>query len=209
MKIFALNNQAQNLPCKQGIYKIVNKINNKCYIGSCNSIRRRFYEHSCKLFNNKHDLIDLQLDWNQFGRENFELIILEITHNLNKKELLEKETNYIKEYKLIYNTLDQATRKGKKFSEETIIKIKLARQKQIISPESYAKAVETRLKKNPNYFRDIALKNKRPFKCLETGEIFQSCKDAALALNLKELWVWRRLNKIYKKSKINFSFEFI
>src|ERR1700675_2835422 len=54
-----------------GLYKIVNKINGKFYIGSSGDIHRRFSRHILDLKKNRHDNQHLQHSWNKYGESNF------------------------------------------------------------------------------------------------------------------------------------------
>lgn len=75
------------------IYKILNKINGKFYIGSANDYKKRWYQHKSALKTNSHDNNYLQNAWNKYGEENFEWIILErnidedIKYNVEQKYL--------------------------------------------------------------------------------------------------------------------------
>lgn len=61
-----------------GIYKIVNLINGKSYIGSSKNIRMRLWEHRAKLRHNNHHNQHLQNSWNKYGEDNFDYCILEL-----------------------------------------------------------------------------------------------------------------------------------
>ena len=61
---------------KTGIYKILNKTNNKVYVGSATDIKKRWRDHKWYLNHNKHHNSHLQLSWNKYGAEAFEFIIL-------------------------------------------------------------------------------------------------------------------------------------
>lgn len=87
---------------KGWIYCIRNKINDKKYIGQTSRKRGykyRWYEHKEELINNKHYSKNLQEDFNKYGMDNFEFIILdEFTFSnkeLLKKVLLDMEKFYI------------------------------------------------------------------------------------------------------------------
>lgn len=65
-----------------GIYKIVNKLNGKYYVGSSNNIditdnnsRLRF--HIRRLQKNEHPNDYLQNAWNKYGKDNFKFLIIE------------------------------------------------------------------------------------------------------------------------------------
>jgi group I intron endonuclease len=84
---------------KSGIYKILNTVNGKVYIGSATDIKKRWRDHKWYLNHNKHHNSHLQSSWNKYGAEIFEFtILLECLVD----ELLEKE----KEYALKYNSLN-------------------------------------------------------------------------------------------------------
>ena len=60
------------------IYKILNNVNGKFYIGSTNNFNNRKITHLTKLNKGKHENKYLQRAWNKYGEDNFEFIILEI-----------------------------------------------------------------------------------------------------------------------------------
>lgn len=107
-----------------GIYKIVNKVNGKYYIGSSkNIINYRWNQHKNLLLKNKHYNDYLQFAWNKYGKDNFDFIIVE---KVPKLDLLIVEQKYLdiaqnekeKCYNLIY------TAGGGKVSEYSIQKIR-------------------------------------------------------------------------------------
>lgn len=59
-----------------GIYKIINRINGKFYIGKSNDIQRRWNEH-CSLTRYKRSNIPLEWAIHKYGKENFSLEILQ------------------------------------------------------------------------------------------------------------------------------------
>jgi len=81
------------------IYKIINLVNEKFYIGSTTGeLRRRKNAHLAKLRHNKHYNPLLQSSWNKYGEENFEFIELEtvvfestLPIRENRMRLLERE----------------------------------------------------------------------------------------------------------------------
>lgn len=75
------------------IYKITNKINNKCYIGQTKrSINKRWNEH-CNRNSSSHGLSNAI---KKYSIENFDIQILESIEDNSKLNDLEKE--YIKKY---------------------------------------------------------------------------------------------------------------
>lgn len=85
-----------------GIYKITNKINNKCYIGQSIHIERRWSEHC---FPSKTSKISLAIQ--EYGKENFDFEVLE---ECKIEELDKKEEYWIKYYNCVfpngYNIMD-------------------------------------------------------------------------------------------------------
>ena len=63
---------------KSGIYKIENKVNGKVYIGSSNSIRRRWQKHKALLRHGKHQNSHLQAAWDKYGEDNFSFSVIEL-----------------------------------------------------------------------------------------------------------------------------------
>jgi hypothetical protein len=59
-----------------GLYWIINKQNQKRYIGEASNLADRLSGHRIQLQNNKHDCKELQDDWNTLGAENAVLILL-------------------------------------------------------------------------------------------------------------------------------------
>lgn len=105
----------------QGIYKIINCINGKIYIGQSIDTKNRFRQHKYNALtkNIKHPLY---ASIRKYGIENFEFIIverIEDVNNMNEKELY--WINYYKSNDLNYGynlRLDCATNRGCTFSEE-------------------------------------------------------------------------------------------
>lgn len=72
---------------KKYIYKIINIINNKCYIGQSKDYEKRWKEHKYLLNNNKHDNKHLQNAWNKYGEKNFKIEVIEYVKNYNEREI--------------------------------------------------------------------------------------------------------------------------
>ena len=83
-----------------GVYKIVNKKNNKVYIGSSNDLQRRKYEHFNDLKNKNHVNKHLQSAYNKYGVDVFDFIILEFVPDLGN---LQDREQYWMDY---YNSYD-------------------------------------------------------------------------------------------------------
>jgi len=110
---------------KTGIYRWINKVNNKEYIGSAIDLRTRFYVYySIKRLNSSKMLINNALK--KYGYSNFSLEILEYC---SSSELLERENYYIKILKPEYNILKEARSSlGYKHSEEALLKMSAIRK---------------------------------------------------------------------------------
>lgn len=106
-----------------GIYRIRNRINNHCYIGSSNDIKRRFNTHRYTLNNNKHHNIPLQRSWNKYEPDEF---IFEVIEECKKEDKLERERYYFEVLKPEYNTARDplAPMQGRKHKPETLEKLK-------------------------------------------------------------------------------------
>lgn len=85
-----------------GVYKIVNKINGKYYVGKSINIRKRFWRHKSELRRGNHHCVFLQRAWLKYGEESFDFLIL--------KECSAEEATIIEQSildskrELIYNT---------------------------------------------------------------------------------------------------------
>ena len=75
-----------------GVYKIVNRVNGKYYVGSSNHILKRWTRHKNDLDNNKHRNIHLQRAWNKYGENNFHFCIVELC---SESELLVLEKKHL------------------------------------------------------------------------------------------------------------------
>lgn len=85
-----------------GIYAIRNKLSGKMYIGQTTmNFGDRRDTHYSLLRNNKHHNHELQSDWNLYGADAFEFIVLEMC---NDSDLSELETRYI----IYYNNSNMA-----------------------------------------------------------------------------------------------------
>lgn len=140
------------------VYCILNKVNNKRYIGRTVSFKNRTKEHKSKLRNNKHANDFLQLDWNKYGEENFAFIVIEeLTCSIEDAD--NREIYWIQQYDSlnskvgyndkeggIYGSLTEHTkdklsnhRKGKRLSQEARNKMSITRTGMKLSEETKAK----------------------------------------------------------------------
>ena len=115
-----------------GIYKITNNINNKCYIGSSNNIKKRLAEHKrCLRLGNHHSII-LQRAYIKYGLEKFSFDIIK---ECCEDDLLKFEQEYFGLFLPEYNVLRVAgSFRGYKHTDETKELLRQKRKNQIIGP---------------------------------------------------------------------------
>lgn len=80
----------------QGIYKIINVVNNKFYVGSTVNISRRRARHFSELRNNRHNNKYLQSAWNKYGEQAFVFVVVEEVPK--GKDVLAAENVWLKEH---------------------------------------------------------------------------------------------------------------
>lgn len=80
----------------RGIYKIINIINNKFYIGSAVDLKRRKARHFSELRNNKHNNRHLQAAWTKYGEQSFVFVVVELVDIAD--DLLAAENRWLKEH---------------------------------------------------------------------------------------------------------------
>jgi group I intron endonuclease len=61
----------------RGIYKIINVVNNKFYVGSAVDLKRRKTRHFSELRNGKHNNRHLQAAWVKYGEQAFVFVVVE------------------------------------------------------------------------------------------------------------------------------------
>lgn len=89
-----------------GIYAIRCNINEKVYIGQTSGkFNGRFNAHRCDLRKGK-GIQKLQIDWNLYGEDNFDFIIIEFIEDKKARNLKEKE--YIQLFDSINNGYNTA-----------------------------------------------------------------------------------------------------
>lgn len=118
-----------------GIYKILNLISGKFYIGSAISITDRWDHHRHTLRKCIHTNSYLQRAWIKYGNEAFEFIILELCQ---KEKLIEREQYWLDETKcwdksIGYNILKLAySGIGSKRSAESKARMSVAQKGKIM-----------------------------------------------------------------------------
>jgi len=80
----------------QGIYKIINIVNNKFYVGSAVNLRKRKARHFSELRTGKHNNRHLLAAWNKYGEQAFVFVVVEEVED--RALLLEAENRWLKEH---------------------------------------------------------------------------------------------------------------
>lgn len=117
------------------VYKIENIITNDLYVGSTVNFRDRKWRHFSDLSKGKHHSIILQRAYDKYGKENFEISVLE---ECNRDNLIDTENKYLTKLEPKYNICRIANSTlGYKVTEETKQKLsKYAKENNIKPPES-------------------------------------------------------------------------
>ena len=95
----------QELTNVWGIYKILNTINGKFYIGSSVNLRKRLYEHFRELELGIHTNKHLQNAWIKYGKQGFKFQVIKTIDKTTNKELRDLETYYIQKTKCYIPTI--------------------------------------------------------------------------------------------------------
>jgi len=116
-----------------GLYKIVNKATNQCYVGQSQRCKKRIREHFRLLRLNKHTNPHLQNSYNKYGADNFYGAIEVEVDSLDELDQLENaflEGNAWFDEPTVYNIADfaKSPMRGKSHSEEVRERIKLGRR---------------------------------------------------------------------------------
>lgn len=188
---------------KSGIYQIVNKINQKKYIGSSKNIKRRLQEHKNNLIKNKHTNRHLQSAWNLYGENNFLFLIIEFVEN-EKLSIIEQD--YINNFipfnkKYIYNICETINAPpylvGFHLTKETKEKISLSLKGKMTGEN------------NPMYGRKLSDKNKKllvegtknrkSWNKKEFKKVFKTEKDRIISETLRKNHSGSRTKLSYEK----------
>ena len=120
-----------------GVYKLINSMNGKIYIGSSVALSKRFYEHFRLLKNLKHPNQKLQNAFNKYGEGSFSAIPMIYC---SKKDLIFYEQRFLDCFNPEYNILkDATTRLNVRHTPETIEKLRIASSGRKASPETLEK----------------------------------------------------------------------
>lgn len=80
----------------RGIYKIINIVNNKFYVGSAVDLKRRKARHFSELRNGRHNNRHLQAAWGTYGEQAFVFVVVEEVPA--DADLLAVENGWLKEH---------------------------------------------------------------------------------------------------------------
>lgn len=80
----------------QGIYKIINVVNNKFYVGSAVNLRKRKSRHFSELRMGRHNNRHLLAAWNKYGEQAFIFVVVEEVSD--RALLLEAENRWLKDH---------------------------------------------------------------------------------------------------------------
>ncbi len=166
-----------------GIYKIINLVNGKIYVGSAVCFKKRWGQHKSDLKNNRRENRYLQNSWNKHGEEKFKFEILEIVKN--KKNLIKREQYYLDLTKCCnrefgYNICPTAeSRLGRNHSEETKRKISKA-----ISGKNHPTYGKTR-KESSNYGKKHSEETKNKMRKIKLGK--KMSEEAKLKMSLSHM----------------------
>lgn len=111
-----------------GIYRIVNKTTNECYVGQSQYMQKRIKEHFRLLRLNRHPNPRLQNSYNKYGKESFFGEPEVIMENLDELDMLEEifiNGHADFETPVVFNIANfaKAPMRGKSHTEETRSKI--------------------------------------------------------------------------------------
>lgn len=144
----------------RGIYKIINIVNNKFYVGSAVDFKRRKARHFSELRNKRHSNGRLQNAWNKYGEQAFVFVVVEALDA--GADLLAAENIWLKEHvgkEYCYNLGVDATAPmlgfsgeksptwGYKHSKENLQKIGVASKARVQSDEEKQKRRATMIGK--------------------------------------------------------------
>jgi group I intron endonuclease len=151
-----------------GIYKIINKVNNKIYIGSSINLFKRKKEHFWALTRGNHHNIILQNSHNKHGLASFAFVIIE---RCSPEELIPREQHWIDTLCPNYNLSPTAGNTlGFKHSEKTKEKIGNVHRGKVMSEESRRKmSISTSGGLNPNFEKPMSLEQRKKISIASTG----------------------------------------
>lgn len=76
---------------RSGVYRLLNRLNGRFYIGSAKEFKRRWRQHAKQLARNKHSNAFLQADFNKCGEEAFVFEVLKVVEGPQELRLAEEQ----------------------------------------------------------------------------------------------------------------------
>lgn len=109
----------------RSVYFILNKINNRIYVGSAKKLRARLWRHYSDLSKNIHHCAFLQRDFNVCGADSFIVgVLVYISDDKNLLSAEQRQIDFYDKENRLYNACKVAGNcEGSKMSEETKRKI--------------------------------------------------------------------------------------
>ncbi len=105
---FPIPSPRERIQAQPGIYALVNRINNRKYIGQSEDVRKRKRAHLTLLKRGNHPNVDLQNDYNAFSEKAFYFVVVEYTF---PNELNDRERYWIDKVRPEYNCECNAAKK--------------------------------------------------------------------------------------------------
>jgi len=166
------------------IYSITNLINHKVYIGQTKQrLQTRFSQHLCP----RSACGALRAAVNKYGKENFELMKITTAATQEEADMLERL--WIRLYrsndpKRGYNQTDGGRGNGIGFTDE--VKTRMSHERVGARNPFYGKhhSEESKRKMHESHAGQRHYWQEKPVVCIDTGELFESIKEAALAKGL-------------------------
>lgn len=173
-----------------GIYKIINKVNGKYYVGSSNDIigiGGRWREHLNALNRNYHHNRYLQRSWNKYGPTNFRFVIVEIIPEFKLVIIEQRYLNIAKqEQNKCYNSKFISERGGGQFSNE--VRKRLSESK--------------KGSKNPNWKKKFSKDHKEKMRIAHQGKSYITTKYQFYNIFTNEIFVGSKF-ELYTKFGLN------
>lgn len=179
---------------KSAIYKIVNNINGKRYVGSCVGHYRRKAQHFYRLRRGTHDNNHLQHAWNKYGEKSFEFIIIEFVSNTD--DLIKREQYWIDKLNVCNRRIgyNKAPRAGSN----------LGRKMSLLSRQKMSKAKKG-VKPHPQVAKERGLACRKPVsQYMKNGMFireFTGLVQAAEIINIPQYQISKVLSENYPHNK--------
>lgn len=124
-----------------GVYVILNKETNDCYVGRSIDMRNRWKSHLTELRSGHHHSIVMQRAWDKYGEKAFAFILVEVVEahgNLPDREQFYMDALHPK-YNVQLTAYDWL---GMTFSDDIRAKMSATHKQMVIPPEQRAKMIE-------------------------------------------------------------------